>query len=47
LEINYRLSNDAQEEFLTSCDEVNDTFDAMGLTENLLRYIYANYPYGI
>jgi hypothetical protein len=47
LEINYRLSNDAQEEYWTSCDEVNDTFDAMGLKENLLRHIYANYAYGI
>jgi hypothetical protein len=43
LEINHRLSPDAQE-FITSYDEVHDTFDAMGLKENLLRGIYA---YGI
>jgi translation initiation factor 4A len=43
LEFNHRLSPDAQE-FITSYDEVHDTFDAMGLKENLLRGIYA---YGI
>lgn len=40
---NYRLSTEGQE-FFTSCDEVHETFDAMGLLENLLRGIYA---YGI
>jgi len=40
---NYRLSTEAQE-FFTSYDEVHETFDAMGLQENLLRGIYA---YGI
>lgn len=29
------------EEFFTSYDEVYDSFDAMGLQENLLRGIYA------
>jgi translation initiation factor 4A len=43
LKFNHRLSPDAQE-FITSYDEVHDTFDAMGLKENLLRGIYA---YGI
>lgn len=38
--INYRLSADGQE-FFTSYDEVYDSFDAMGLQENLLRGIYA------
>jgi len=40
LEINCRLSADGQE-FFTSYDEVYDSFDAMGLQENLLRGIYA------
>lgn len=35
-----RLSADGQD-FFTSYDEVCDTFDAMGLLENLLRGIYA------
>lgn len=35
-----RLEADGQE-FFTSYDEVYDTFDAMGLQENLLRGIYA------
>lgn len=35
-----RLGNDG-EEFFTSYDEVYDSFDAMGLQENLLRGIYA------
>ena len=35
-----RLSADGQE-FFTSYDEVYDSFDAMGLQENLLRGIYA------
>lgn len=30
-----------QQEFFTSYDEVYDSFDAMGLQENLLRGIYA------
>ena len=34
------LSTDGQE-FFTSYDEVYDSFDAMGLQENLLRGIYA------
>nr|XP_009598422.1 eukaryotic initiation factor 4A-9-like [Nicotiana tomentosiformis] len=34
------LSGDGQE-FFTSCDEVYDSFDDMGLKENLLRGIYA------
>ena len=29
------------DEFFTSYDEVHDSFDAMGLQENLLRGIYA------
>ncbi|KAF0913002.1 hypothetical protein E2562_019800 [Oryza meyeriana var. granulata] len=33
---------DASEEFFTSYDEVCESFDAMGLQENLLRRIYAN-----
>lgn len=38
----YRLSVSADgQEFFTSYDEVCDTFDAMGLQENLLRGIYA------
>lgn len=41
--INHRLSTDGQE-LITTYDEVYDTFDAMGLQENLLRGIYA---YGI
>jgi len=40
LKTNYRLSADG-EEFFTSYDEVYDSFDAMGLQENLLRGIYA------
>lgn len=39
----FRLSSDGQD-FFTSYDEVYDSFDAMGLQENLLRGIYA---YGI
>jgi translation initiation factor 4A len=35
-----RLTTDGQD-FFTSYDEVYDTFDAMGLKENLLRGIYA------
>lgn len=35
-----RLGSDGQD-FFTSYDEVYDTFDAMGLQENLLRGIYA------
>ena len=35
-----RLSQDVQD-FFTSYDEVYDSFDAMGLQENLLRGIYA------
>lgn len=35
-----RLSADG-EDFFTSYDEVYDTFDSMGLVENLLRGIYA------
>lgn len=36
----FRLSADGQD-FFTTYDEVYDTFDAMGLHENLLRGIYA------
>ncbi|KAJ0952191.1 putative RNA helicase [Helianthus annuus] len=36
----YRISTDGQD-FFTSYDEVYDSFDAMGLQENLLRGIYA------
>ena len=39
----HRLSADGQD-FFTSYDEVWDSFDGMGLQENLLRGIYA---YGI
>lgn len=35
-----RLNTDGQE-FFTSYDEVYDSFDSMGLQENLLRGIYA------
>jgi hypothetical protein len=35
-----RLTADGQD-FFTSYDEVYDSFDAMGLQENLLRGIYA------
>ncbi|MFS7945689.1 putative RNA helicase [Helianthus anomalus] len=35
----YRLTNG--QDFFTSYDEVYDSFDAMGLQENLLRCIYA------
>lgn len=38
-----RLSADGGD-FITSYDEVHETFDLMGLKENLLRGIYA---YGI
>lgn len=38
--LRYRLSSDGQD-FFTSYDEVYDSFDAMGLQENLLRGIYA------
>lgn len=38
--IGYRLATDGQE-FFTSYDEVYDSFDSMGLQENLLRGIYA------
>ena len=40
----FRLAD--SEEFFTSCDEVTETFDAMGLIENLLRgiYAYGSYP---
>ena len=37
---NCRLTQDGQE-FFTSYDEVYDSFDSMGLQENLLRGIYA------
>lgn len=37
----YRLGAEGGEEFFTSYDEVYDSFDAMGLQENLLRGIYA------
>nr|GFB19913.1 eukaryotic initiation factor 4A-15-like [Tanacetum cinerariifolium] len=30
-----------EQDFFTSYDEVTETFDAMGLLENLLRGIYA------
>lgn len=40
LKLKNRLSADGQE-FFTSYDEVYDSFDAMGLQENLLRGIYA------
>ena len=36
-----RLQVDGGDEFFTSYDEVYDSFDAMGLQENLLRGIYA------
>lgn len=36
----YRLTADGQD-FFTSYDEVYDSFDSMGLQENLLRGIYA------
>lgn len=36
----FRLSAEGQD-FFTAYDEVHDTFDAMGLQENLLRGIYA------
>jgi len=36
----FRLSSDGQD-FFTSYDEVYESFDAMGLQENLLRGIYA------
>lgn len=36
----YRLNAEGQD-FFTSYDEVYDSFDAMGLKENLLRGIYA------
>lgn len=36
----YRLGSDGQD-FFTSYDEVYDSFDSMGLQENLLRGIYA------
>lgn len=36
----HRLSADGQD-FFTSYDEVYETFDSMGLLENLLRGIYA------
>lgn len=36
----YRLSDEGQE-FFTSYDEVYESFDKMGLQENLLRGIYA------
>jgi len=35
-----RLTSDGQD-FFTSYDEVYDSFDSMGLQENLLRGIYA------
>lgn len=35
-----RLGSDGQD-FFTSYDEVYESFDAMGLQENLLRGIYA------
>ncbi|KAB5563848.1 hypothetical protein DKX38_003902 [Salix brachista] len=38
--MNELLTNDGQD-FFTSYDEVYDTFDSMGLQENLLRGIYA------
>lgn len=37
---NYRLSEEGQD-FFVSYDEVYDSFDSMGLKENLLRGIYA------
>ena len=36
----HRLQTDG-DDFFTSYDEVYDSFDAMGLQENLLRGIYA------
>ena len=36
----FRLTTDAQD-FFTSYDEVFESFDSMGLQENLLRGIYA------
>ncbi|KAF5818888.1 putative RNA helicase, DEAD-box type, Q [Helianthus annuus] len=38
--MNELISTDGQD-FFTSYDEVYDSFDAMGLQENLLRGIYA------
>lgn len=38
--VDYRLTADGQD-FFASYDEVYDSFDAMGLQENLLRGIYA------
>lgn len=38
--VEHRLGTDGQE-FFTSYDEVHESFDAMGLQENLLRGIYA------
>ncbi|MCD7447854.1 hypothetical protein HAX54_035785 [Datura stramonium] len=35
------LLGSEQQEFFTSYDEVHESFDAMGLQENLLRGIYA------
>ncbi|GFZ16658.1 eif4a-2 [Actinidia rufa] len=39
--MNELLGTDGGEEFFTSYDEVHESFDAMGLQENLLRGIYA------
>lgn len=39
----YRLNQEG-EDFISTWDEVHETFDAMGLHENLLRGIYA---YGV
>ena len=42
--VGHRLGTTDGEEFFTSYDEVYESFDSMGLQENLLRGIYA---YGI
>ncbi|XP_073221278.1 eukaryotic initiation factor 4A-13-like [Cicer arietinum] len=44
--MNELLASDGQE-FFTSYDEVHDSFDAMGLQENLLQGIYAYGPSAI
>lgn len=36
-----RIGTEGSDEFFTSYDEVYDSFDSMGLQENLLRGIYA------
>ncbi|KAE9446321.1 hypothetical protein C3L33_21786, partial [Rhododendron williamsianum] len=45
--MNELLGTGDAEEFFTSYDEVYDSFDAMGLQENLLRGIYATKPSAI